>query len=738
MNKVTTPSVFQKARWIGRQHTCLGFSSPVLPAPHFRKVFHYDGRSEKVTAYFCGIGYGELYINGKKVSDAVLDPAPTHYDRRVRYVFHDITRHLTIGENVVGVILGNGWYNSHTPEVWNFERATWRDYPKMLLQLEAGDKIILASDESWKVNSGPIVFDGLRNGETYDARLELGDWLAPSYDDSLWTLCGRVAAPGGFLQEQVMPPCKVMETLPSIEQWAPKERITVYNFAKNITGWARIQVTGESGAQVTIRYGERLSAERRVDQEHISKHTNVSPENFQTDRYILKGGTTEIWEPRFTYHGFQYAEVEISGNAQIEKIEAQVVYTGFDQIGKFSCSNEAVNRLQEITLRSYVGNFTAIPTDCPHREKNGWTGDAHLACETGLHNFDAGIAYNQWIDNFADVQRPSGQLPGIVPSAGWGFNWGSGPAWDSAFLLIPWYVYLYTGDRSAIETHYESMRRYVDYCTGMATENIVSFGLGDWCHVDGARKTDVALTSTGYYYKNATLISQFAAITGRTGDKEHYANLVLEIRKSFNNRFYKGDGIYAKGEQTALACALYQDLVPDSEKSKVVSRLVESVNATGGKPDFGILGAKYVPRALADHGHVDLAYRLITQPDFPGWMYWIKQGATTLWEDWKGENSLNHIMFGDVSAWFFQYLGGIAPDPEKPGFQHMFITPHPVDGLEWARVEHRTPHGLIVSEWKQREGKLELNLKIPQGCTATVTFPGRKPQMLHAGDQHLT
>jgi alpha-L-rhamnosidase len=727
----------RQARWIGRPGTVLTAKSPVLPAPHFRKVFSYVGNANRVLAYFSGIGYGELYINGKKVGDHVLDPAPTHYDKRVRYVIHDITSYLTQGENSVGVILGNGWYNSHTPDAWNFMASAWRDYPKMLLQFEADGEVILFSDETWKVNSGPILFDGLRNGETYDARLELGDWSLLGYDDSQWQLCGRVAHPGGILQEQRMPACKVMETLPCREQWSPKENVTVFDFGKNISGWACVRMMGESGAKVNIRYGERLSPDRRVDQEHISMHIWPESRKVQTDCYILKGDGIETWAPRFTYHGFQYAEIECEGKVRVETIEAQVIHTAFESIGEFSCSDEAVNLLQHATRLSYKGNFVGIPTDCPHREKNGWTGDAHLACETGLYNFNAASSYNHWLDNFADIQRPSGQLPGIVPSCGWGFNWGSGPAWDSAYLLIPWYVYLYTGDRSAIDMHYEAMARYLDYCSEMATNGIVSFGLGDWCTVDRARMTNPSLTSTAYYYVDAKLMSTFAALTGRIAEQRRYADLALDIKKSFNATFYQGNGIYAKGEQTDLACALYQGLVCDAEKSKVVAQLVEAVNATGCKPDFGILGAKYVPRALADNGYVDLAYRLITQPDYPGWMHWINQGATTLWEDWHGKSSRNHIMFGDVSAWFYKYLGGIAPDPENPGFQHFLITPRPVASLEWVKTAHHIPQGKIISEWNQQNGTPEFRLEIPTGVSATVTLPNREPVLLQPGQYHL-
>ncbi len=708
-----------RAKWIARPTTYMG---DVLPAPFLRKVFNCRAETGSARLYICGLGYYELYINGRRVGDHVLDPVVSQYDRRARYVVYDVGEYLVPGENAIGVILGNGWYNCHTPEVWHFDKASWRDYPKMLLELELDGKTVLCSDESWKVSGGPIVFDGLRNGETYDARLELDGWLSPDYDDSGWQMAARVPGPGGVLQIQSMPPCKVMQTLAAEKQWELPDGSVVFDIGQNIAGWARITVSGKKGTELIIKYAERLNDKNDIDQSNIA--SLIKGGDCQTDRYILKGSGREVWEPRFTYHGFRY--LRISGplaDVRIEKVEGRVVHTAFGRIGAFSCSDDTLNRLQNCTIWSYVGNFVGIPTDCPHREKNGWTGDAQLAAETGLFNFAAGTAYEQWMDSFADVQRPSGQLPGIVPSAGWGFKWGSGPAWDSAFLLIPWYVYLYTGSDLAIRTHYKAMKQYVDYCTSMATGHIVSFGLGDWCHVDSKRAVQAELTSTAYYYVDSVLLAKFAGINGKSADRSRYEKLAAKIKDAFNRRFYKGGGVYANGEQTALACAVYQGLVEDSEKDKVVGQLAEAVKANGCKPDFGILGAKYVPRALSENGHADLAYKLITQPEFPGWAHWLGQGATTLWESWAGDFSLNHIMFGDISAWMYQYLGGIRPDPENPGFRHVIIKPLPVSGLEWARAEHAAPVGKITSAWKKSGGRFELEVEIPAGSTATIIMP---------------
>ena len=463
-----------QAQWIGApDRNLVGWNSQLHPAPYFRKTFNYSKQDAQARIYICGLGYYELYLNGEKVGDHVLDPVVTMYDRRVQYITYDVTGLLRDGENCLGVVLGNGWYNCHTQEVWSFDKASWRDHPKMLLQLDIDSAPLVVSDSSWRSSeNGPIVFDGLRNGETYDARLEFADWAKIGFDDSAWKEPELIREPGGFMQAQAMPPCKVVKTLDCPKSWKLANGDVVYDMEQSMTGWMRVTANGPAGSELIFRYSERLNEDKSIDQEDISRF--ILSGDCQTDRYILKGEGTEIWEPRFTYHGFRYIQVSgITDEVTVETIEGRVVNTDFEKVGKMSSSNEDLNKLQQFTEWSYLGNFTGIPTDCPHREKNGWTGDAQLAAETGLFNYDAATAYNQWMDSFADVQRPNGQLPGIVPSSGWGFNWGSGPAWDSAFILIPWYIYVYTGNTTAIEKHYDGMRRYVDYCTRMSKDNLV-------------------------------------------------------------------------------------------------------------------------------------------------------------------------------------------------------------------------------------------------------------------------
>ena len=363
-----------------------------------------------------------------------------------------------------------------------------------------------------------------------------------------------------------------------------------------------------------------------------------------------------------------------------------------------------------------------IPTDCPHREKNGWTGDAHLACEQAQFNFFPATVHAKWLNDLDDEQKPTGQLPGIVPTGGWGYSWGNGPAWDSAFLLIPYYQYLYYGDTKSFRRHYDGMKRYVDYLTSRAKDGIVSIGLNDWA--PWKTQTGAAITDTAYYYVDTRIVALAAGLLGKADDARQYDELAAGIKKAFNATFYKPDtGLYDNGSQTSLSCALYQGLVEPQNKERVLGNLLASVEKANDHVDTGILGAKYLLNALLDANCVDVAYRIVAQKDQPSWGWWLEQGATTLWEQWSGSESRNHIMFGDVSAWFYKALAGINPDPAAPGFKHVIVRPTVAGDLTWARAEYDSVHGKIVSDWKVVKGEFRLRLTIPANATAMVFLP---------------
>jgi alpha-L-rhamnosidase len=712
------------AKWIARTT-----DTNSNPAPLLRRGFKLDGRIKQARAYVCGLGYYELYLNGRKVGDHLLDPGYTRYDRRALYVTYDVTDQLQRGANAVGVILGNGWYNCHTKAVWNFHEAPWRAAPKVLLHLRVdytdGRSQTIVSDESWKCSTGPIIFDSIYGGETYDARLEKPGWAAAGYDDSGWSSALLVDAPTTNLVAQTMPPIKAAQSLKAIKLTEPKPGVYIFDIGQNLAGMAELTVSGPAGSHVQMHYGERLFPDGTLDTRDMAQHVKRldRTQQHQTDTYILKGTGRETWHSRFTYHGFQYVEVTgFPGKPTLDNLQARFIHSGVPEAGEFTCSNPLLNRIQRATRWSFLSNLQGIPTDCPHREKNGWTGDAHLACEQAQFNFFPAPVHQAWINDLGDEQKPTGALPGIVPTSGWGYGFGSGPAWDSAFLLIPYYEYLYYGDTENFRRHFEGMKRYVDYLSSRAKNDIVKIGLNDWA--PWKTKTDAAITDTAYYYVDAKIVALAADLLGNKSDARQYTELAARIKTAFNQRFFQpGTALYDNGGQTALSCALYQGLVEPENKARVLTNLVVAVERANDHIDTGILGAKYLINALLENSRADVAYRVVSQKDQPSWGWWLEQGATTLWEQWNGTESRNHIMFGDVSAWFYKALAGIQPDPQSPGFKHFFVTPQPLGDLTSARGVYDSIHGKIVSDWQVSKGQFELRLTIPANTTATVSLP---------------
>jgi alpha-L-rhamnosidase len=702
-------------------------------APLLRRAFVLDGKIERARVYICGLGYYELHINGAKIGDHVLDPGYTRYDKRALYVTYDVTKALRKGPNTIGVILGNGWYNVQTRAVWGFDHAPWRAAPKLLLELDVrladGREEVIASDGQWKAGPGPIIFDSIYGGENYDARLEIPGWDTAAFGDSAWLAAAIAPPPGGRLAAQMMPPIKVERMLAPKKVSEPKPGVYVYDFGQNLAGFAQLKIAGPAGTKVTMKYGERLTAEGLVDQAIIAQHVKRmdSKQQFQTDNYILSGHGVETWHSRFDYDGFQYVEVRgAPGPLGPENLAACFIHSAVAPAGQFECSDSLINRIWAAGRWSYLSNLQGIPTDCPHREKNGWTGDAQLAAEQGLFNYDPAPVYSKWIDDLCDEQRPDGELPGIVPTGGWGYDWGNGPAWDSALLLVPYYLYVYEGDGRVLTSHYEHFRRYVDFLTGKAREGIVNWGLNDWAPAKTETPGDI--TSTAYYYGDIRVLAQAAKLAGDEAQAAKYSQLAGKVKEQFNRKFFHADSeSYGNGSQTSLSCALCQDLVQPQDRAAVLSNLVANIEAHDNHIDTGILGAKCLLTALSENGRADVAWKIASQRTAPSWGWWISQGATTLWEQWNGDDSRNHIMYGDILAWFYKTLAGINPDPAAPGFKHFILKPRVVGGMTWVRSYHDCPFGRIQANWRLDGKSLILDATIPPNTTATVILPCADP-----------
>lgn len=711
--------------WINAGKTMVPLVLEAHPAPWLRKEFE-CGSFEKAVIRLCGLGFHELYINGKKADDRVLAPNTTIYDRHCAYIDYEVSHLLKPGRNAVAVLLGNGWYNCFNHD--NEERAPWRDWPKLRCDVLLDGKVVEKSDLTWKWHESALSFDSLRCGEVFDARKDLPGVSEVGFDDSDWEQAGRAMPPGGILVAEDEEPCRIVRVLEPVDRWELDPYRIVFDFGANIAGWCEIEVSGTEGSEITLLHGEKCRANGAVTVEE--EKVIVRGGAFQTDRYILNGSEVERYQPRFTFHGFRYVEVNIKGDVSIRKITAKFIRTDFASLGKVQTSSETLNRLQDMTRRSYEGNFVMFPTDCPHREKNGWTGDAQLVCRTGCWNFKPQLGYRHYLRMLVDVQRTSGELPGFTPTAGWSFNWGNGPAYDCVLFEMPYQLWLFFNDTDVIREFYDPMRRYLDFCHDMEEpDGLIHFGLGDWCHSRYSAPQPAELIVTGYYFECAKRMAVFAALLGKDDEAKEYQALVERIRKNFLAAFHHADGSYGIGVETALAAPLYFGLAGD-DAEKTAALLADAVRAHDHKAHFGIMGAKFVPRMLAEYGYIDDAYKVITQPEMPGWGYWVKRNSTTLWETWNGKDSHNHIMFGDISAWMYEYLGGIVPTEAGAGFRSFRLKPMFPGEMDHFDVSYDSVAGRIASAWKRQGDAVEYRFTVPEGSSAELILPGAAPEIV--------
>lgn len=701
------------------------------PAPLFRKAFELSKPVRSARAYVACGGLFELHINGRRIGDHMLDPAYTRFDRRTLYVTHDITDALRQGGNAVGVVLGNGWYNHQSTAVWYFDRAPWRNRPTFCADIrityEDGSTELVSTGKDWKTTTGAIVFNSIYTAEHQDARRAPGRWSEPGYADSAWKKVVFRAAPSERIVAQAMHPIRKVEEVAAASVRRFSDTLYVFDIGRNLSGITELSVRGRRGTVVRVKHGERLRADGRVDLSNIDVHYRPKDgsDPFQTDIYTLAGEGEEVFSPHFNYKGFQYVEVSSSEPIQLGKddLKAWFLHSDVPPVGRIASSNPTLDAIWRATNASYLSNLFGYPTDCPQREKNGWTGDAHIASETGLYNFDGITVYEKWMADHRDEQQPNGVLPAIIPTGGWGYEWANGPDWTSTIAIIPWNLYLFYGDRRALSDSYENMRRYVDRITAVSPGGTTTWGLGDWVPVKS--KSPVELTSTAYYYLDALIVSKSAALLGRKSDAESYRKLAERIRDAFNAKFFHADrGLYGSGLQTELSVPLHFGLVPPAHRQAVADNLARRVIADGKHIDVGLLGTKSLLNALSENGHADLAYEVALQESFPSWGWWIRNGATTLYENWpidaKSDISMNHIMFGEIGAWFWKALAGIRPMEDDPGFATVRVEPHFVKGLERFEAEHRSVRGTIRSAWERRADGVHFTLHLPPNTRASI------------------
>jgi len=685
-----------KAEWIGG-------------ANELRKEFNLKGNVKRGRAYICGLGYYELRLNGRKVGPNVLDPGWTTYDKRALYTTYDVTNMLSPGANAVAVMLGKGWYGS---------RALLF---QLTIELEAGEKVVIRSDTSWKAKDGPVVSDSIYDGEVYDARLETPGWDMPGYDDSQWSKAESVHGPKGMLSAQMMPPIRVVETIVPLNMTHPEPGVYVFDMGQNSSGWARLRIRGERGTKVRIRFAELLYDNGMINQENLRSAR-------AEDTYILRGEGEEVFEPHFTYHGFRYLELTgFPGVPGAETIRGRVVRSAVRQVGSFSCSKPILNQLQRIIVWGQQSNLHSIPTDCCQRdERMGWMGDAQGTAEEAMMNFEMAAFYTNFIRDINDVQDEAGRVTDTVPHI-WGQR-PADPAWGTAYPLLCWYMYQYYGDRRILEQHYDGVKKYVEFLRSRAEDGLVKYSYyGDWVAVE---KTPGSIVSSFYYYYDVKILAEMAGVLGKDKDEKAYSQLAEQIKQAFNKQYFDPQTKnYANGTQTANTLPLFLDIAPDSERGSVFGNVFQDIIY---KHDThlttGIIGTKYLMELLTRFGASDLAYELAAQTTYPSWGYMIENGATTLWELWQQKtgpsmNSHNHPMFGSVGSWLYKALAGINLAPDSVGFKKILIQPQMVRDLSYAAGSVLTLRGTVSSEWRRSERKVSLEVRIPVGSEAEVVLP---------------
>ena len=703
-------------------------------APYFRKSFSTTKKIKSARAYIAVGGLYELYINGERIGDHRLDPMYTRFDRRNLYITYDVTPQLKSGNNAIGVLLGNGWYNHQSTAVWYFHEAPWRMRPAfcMDLRITYDDNTIetISSGKDWKTSHSPVIFNSIYTAEHYDARLEQPGWNKPGFDDSKWKEVILRSAPSTNIVAQSMHPIRNVETIPAKQINKISDTVYVFDLGRNISGVSQLKLKGKAGTIVRLKHSERLYSNGRADQSNIDVHYRPTDDKdpFQTDIFILKGEGEEVFMPKFNYKGFQFVEVTSDQPIEInqESLTAYFMHSDVPVAGQISSSNQTLNKIWKATNNSYLSNLMGYPTDCPQREKNGWTGDSHIASETGLYSYDAITVYEKWMADHRDEQQSNGVLPSIIPTSGWGYEWGNGPDWTSTIAIIPWNIYLFYGDSKSLADCYDNIKRYVDHIDELYPSGLTSWGLGDWVPVKS--KSPVEFTSTAYYYTDVLILSKAAKLFGKLVDANKYARLSEKIKAAFNAKYLDTTtGIYGSGLQTELSVPLQWGLVPELLKSKVAANLAKRVEADNNHIDVGLLGTKAILNALSENGYSDLAYKVASQESFPSWGWWIVNGATTLYENWpidaKSDISLNHIMFGEIGAWYYKALGGIKPDPAQPGFKNILLEPHFVEGLDGFEAKHHSPYGEIVSSWERKGSTIVYAVIVPPNSTATLRLP---------------
>ena len=719
-------------------------------SPLFRKSFSIDKEIKTVRAYVSGLGYNELYINGNRVGEGVLNPGQTCYNKRAYYEIFDIAPYLKNGKNTVGFMMGNGFYGQNI--AFGAARLNYGNpMLKCLLKFEYKDGTFesIITDKSWLSTTGPVVFDNVYAGETYDARLEVENWNNNDCNTSAWDNAielTKVKVP--VLTAQLLQPIKKIKYFNPVNFYKAKTGKTIYDAGQNISGWAKIKVNEPAGTKITLRYAENLSKDlQQIDPTTTGPHATGF---IQTEIYVCKGTHDEVWEPRFTYHGFRYIEVDGISKPMLNSLKLCFVRTDVERDGTFSCSDQLLNKIYSTSMWTIEDNLHNVPEDCPHREKCGWLGDAHTSVEVMNYNFDM---RRMWIKFMKDVETNLGNgvvtYTGIPASPGIPTNIALGkrvcqearPDWGVAIILIPWNSYVFYNNTRILEENYVHMVHWMDYLKNDVKDGILSLGYGDWCHVDWKGRdsipTPIALTSTAYYYYSLQLMGKIAKVLNKPEEAKQYLKESISIKKSFNKKFLEED-LMTYGTQTGNAVALDMGLVPEGKEKAVAKSLakLELEQKENGYFTCGIHGMKRLFSMLSRYGYEKDVFKLLRNKKFPSFNYLFDHGFTTWPESFQNyeaneENithgSHNHPMQSGFAMWFHQNAGGIKPDESNPGFEHFTIKPFGYNHLKFVKATYQSVFGEIKSEWNVDGNKFSHLVCIPVNARAKVMVPASNP-----------
>ena len=741
------------AQWIGS--ALVGTPQESVPCPYLRREWTPRvGGVRSARLYVTALGLYEFSINGQRVGEDVFRPGWTDYRRRLFYDTYDVTALLRPGPNALGAILADGWYCGRLAHL---DRQQYGDRPRLLAQVVVeyadGSEETISTDAAWKTSVGPILAADLLMGETYDARRELPGWDAPGFDDAAWQPAKLFPAPETRLVARRGPPVRATQELvpaPPVacDSLPDAHRGYLFDVGENMVGAVRLRLRGPRGLTVRLRYGERLQPDGSLYTANLRKAR-------ATDHYTLKGDGEEVYQPRFTFHGFQYVEVSAAAWEAAPELTGIVLHSDLPLTGEFSCSDPLVTQLQRNIQRSQRGNFLEVPTDCPQRdERLGWTGDAQVFVGTAAFNMDVAAFFTKWQDDLADAQQDSGSIPPLVPHCCLGPD--GGPAWADAVLIIPWTIYQIYGDTRLLREHYGNFMRFIDYLVDTspgklrcAEDSPTMACFGDWLALDSSPNsfggTAKGLIGTAFFAHSMKLLSLVAGVLGKTEDAEKYGRLFEEVRAAFNARYVAADGaiIPETRTQTAGVLALHFDLLPPSARGVVADELVADIRGRGMHLSTGFVGSPYLPHVLTAEGRLDVMFQLLHQKTWPSWLYAVTQGATSIWERWDGwteekgfqttdMNSFNHYAYGAVGEWLFGDVAGIKAG--APGYKRIVIRPHTGD-LASARARFHSMHGPIVSDWQRGgEGQFTLRVEIPPNTTATIHLPAPAGAVVYEGD----